>query len=89
MPDHWHGLLQLQGDGSLPAAMQRMKGNVARRVGPQLTGGGPLWAAGFHDRALRREEDVLAVARYIIANPLRAKLVQRIGDYPFWNASWL
>lgn len=32
---------------------------------------------------------MLAVARYIIANPIRAKLVRRVGDYPYWNAAWL
>jgi hypothetical protein len=29
------------------------------------------------------------MARYIIANPLRAGLVDRIGDYPLWDAMWL
>ena len=42
-----------------------------------------------HDRALRRDEDLLAVARYIVANPLRAGLVRRVGDYPLWDAVWL
>jgi REP element-mobilizing transposase RayT len=89
MPDHWHGLVQLEENGSLQAAMQRMKGIVARRVGHLIPTAKPLWFPGFHDRALRREDDMLAVARYIIANPIRAKLVRRVGDYPYWNAAWL
>ena len=48
-----------------------------------------LWQAGFHDRAIRSDEDLLVVARYVVANPLRAKLVDRLGDYPFWNSVWL
>jgi putative transposase len=48
-----------------------------------------LWQKGYHDRAIRREEDLLAVARYIVANPLRAGLVKRVGDYPLWDAVWL
>ena len=44
---------------------------------------------GYHDHALRQEEDLRAVARYIIANPVRAGLVERIGDYPHWDAAWL
>ena len=36
--------------------------------------------AGFHDRALRRDEDTLSTARYIVANPLRAGLVKNIRD---------
>ena|SRR5690242_2443060 len=45
--------------------------------------------AGYHDRALRREEDVVATARYVVMNPVRAGLVSRIGDYPHWNAIWV
>ena len=51
--------------------------------------GARLWQTGFHDHALRREEDLAATARYLIANPLRAGLVQRVGDYPFWDAVWV
>jgi hypothetical protein len=29
------------------------------------------------------------VARYIVANPLRAGLVEHLGDYPLWDAVWL
>ncbi|MNW20243.1 hypothetical protein D3C71_2205540 [compost metagenome] len=48
-----------------------------------------LWQKGFHDRALRREEDLLKVARYVVANPLRAGLVEKLGDYPLWDAIWV
>jgi len=29
------------------------------------------------------------VARYIVANPIRAGLVDNIGQYPYWDAVWL
>jgi putative transposase len=48
-----------------------------------------VWQRGFYDRAIRKEEDLLAVARYIVANPLRAGLVSQLSDYPFWDAVWL
>jgi hypothetical protein len=32
---------------------------------------------------------VLNAARYIVANPLRAGLTRRLGDYPLWDAIWL
>jgi hypothetical protein len=38
---------------------------------------------------LRKDEDLQTVARYIVANPLRAGLVEKIGDYPLWDAIWL
>jgi len=29
------------------------------------------------------------MARYIVMNPKRAGLVERVGDYPHWDAIWL
>jgi REP element-mobilizing transposase RayT len=48
-----------------------------------------LWQKGFHDRALRRDEDVRTVARYTVLNPVRAGIVSRIWDYPLWDAVWV
>ena len=88
MPDHFHWLIEL-GDSSLDELMRRVKTNSARVINRQRSSSGPLWQAGYHDRALRQEEDVQAVARYVVANPLRAGLVARLGDYPLWDAIWL
>ena len=88
MPDHFHWLVSLR-SGSLAQLMQRVKGSSARRLNQALGLTGTIWQSGFHDGAVRREEDVQAVARYIVANPLRAGLVRRIGDYPFWDAVWI
>ncbi|WP_439862298.1 REP-associated tyrosine transposase [Pseudomonas sp. MBLB4136] len=82
MPDHLHWLLQLQ-QGSLSAVVGRVKSISARRLGSAV------WQAGFHDRAIRRDEDLQAVARYVVANPLRAGLVAGVGQYPHWDAVWL
>lgn len=89
MPDHWHGLIELGEGESLPDLMRGFKGNVSRRLRLQWPALGPVWAKSFHDRALRRGEDALAAARYIVLNPLRAGLVRRIGDYPFRGAVWI
>ena len=89
MPDHLHLLLQLGARDSLPSAVGRIKSRSAKAVKRATACHGAVWAKGYHDRALRREEDVRTVARYIIANPLRAGLARRCGDYPFWDAIWL
>jgi len=89
MPDHWHGLIELGEGESLPDLMRALKGNVSRRLRLQWPALGPVWAKSFHDRALRRGEDASAAARYIVLNPLRAGLVHRVGDYPFWDAAWI
>ena len=82
MPDHLHWLVQLE-QGTLPQLVGRVKSISARQIGQSI------WQAGFHDRALRTEDDLQSVARYVVANPLRAGLVDRIGDYPHWDAAWL
>ncbi|MFZ3259956.1 MAG: transposase [Thiobacillus sp.] len=90
MPDHFHWLLSLEGHFDLPRLMASLKGYTARRIKERIDlGGDPLWQEGYHDHALRREENVQAAARYIVANPLRAGLVERLGDYPLWDAIWL
>ena len=83
MPDHLHWLLQLHPGQDL----SRLVGGAKQRVSRKL--GLPVWQDGFHDHALRQEEDVRAWARYIVANPIRAGLVRRAGDYPHWDAIWL
>ena len=83
MPDHMHWLMQLGEHVSLSDVVGAVKGVTAHALG------GRIWQSGFHDHALRREEDLAKLARYIVANPLRAGLVQRVGDYPHWDAVWL
>ena len=89
MPDHLHGLISL-GDGqSLSEIMNTLKGRSAHSINKLLNQQGPFWQNGFHDHALRNEEDRLAISRYIVANPLRAGLVKKLGDYPHWDSVWL
>lgn len=83
MPDHLHWLLALGEGVSLSVVVRAVKAVSAHRLGRQI------WQDGFHDHALRAEDDVVAVARYIVANPVRAGLVKRVGDYSHWDAVWL
>ena len=88
MPDHFHALVRLDGEVSLSRVVQRLKSMSARAchdVRPDVE----VWSRAFHDHALRRDEDMLRTARYVVANPVRAGLAKRAGDYPFWNAVWL
>ncbi len=89
MPDHLHWLFQLGDSMSLSALMKGFKARSAQRVNYHLKRRGPLWQKAFYDHAVRKEEDVKAIARYIVANPLRAGLVDNIGDYPYWDAIWV
>ena len=89
MPDHLHWLLKLRGGTTLSAAVQRVKAGSARAITARAPHLRPGWQGGFHDHAVRREDELRALARYVVANPLRAGLVERIGEYPLWDAVWV
>ena len=89
MPDHLHWMLQLA-DGTLPALLRRYKscsGDAINRV--RNTPGSAVWQADSHDHAIRDGADLQQIARYIVANPLRAGLVGSVREYPHWDAAWL
>lgn len=89
MPDHMHVLLTL-GDGeSLSHLMNRAKAVSARAANDFTASSQPFWIPAFHDHALRRDDDVVIAARYVIANPVRAGLVDSIWQWPFWDCEWL
>jgi len=69
--------------GKLSDAVKLLKGRSARAIGAAI------WQPNYYDHGLRHDEDLRKIARYIVANPLRAKLVAQIGDYPLWDAVWL
>jgi len=89
MPDHWHGLVELLDDEPLARCVSRAKAAATRAWNREQCVMTSLWAPGFHDHALRREESLPDCARYIALNPVRAGLARRCGDYPFWDAVWL
>lgn len=90
MPDHIHWLMQLKGNTDLSAVVQKMKSLATRNLRETgLCRADRVWTAGFHDRALRKEQDLKAAARYVVANPLRGGVVRSLRNYPLWDAIWL
>ncbi len=83
MPDHLHWLMELGNKVPLSVCMRNVKTLSALRIGR------PIWQSGFHDHAIRQEEDLPSVARYVVSNPVRAGLVARTGQYPHWDAIWV
>ena len=88
MPDHLHWLLTLE-EGTLGKLMQRVKSRSGIAINAALHRADRFWQKGYHDHAMRAEEDLPAMARYVVANPLRAGLVGSLRDYPLWDAAWL
>ena len=81
MPDHIHLLVSLARDGKPLARVdaadfKRWTAHEARRSGVGLR-----WQSGFYEHIVRRNEDVAVIARYILANPVRARLAEEWGAY--------
>jgi putative transposase len=86
MPDHVHllveGVTATSNCRSFITKSKQMSGFHFRK-----TFGRPLWQQYFYERTLRTTDETLGVMRYIIENPLRAGLVERVADYPFAGSS--
>jgi putative transposase len=83
MPDHLHWLLTLGSTVPLSQVVRTVKSVVAHQLG------GRIWQQGFHDHAVRAEEDLPAMAWYIVNNLVRAGLVSKVGHYSHWDAVWV
>lgn len=88
MPDHCHWLVELR-TKTLGELMCRFKSRSSITVNKACRSSERIWQRGYHDRAVRQEEDIKNIARYIIKNPIRSQLTSRIGDYPLWDACWI
>ena len=82
MPDHLHLLVRAESErANLPELVKRFKqltGFAHRRTHAQS-----LWQPGYYDRIVRDDESTEAIVRYILENPVRAGLTNKIGSYPF------
>jgi len=81
MPDHVHILLEPSVEMGIVEFVKCVKGRYrtwCRKNGMEIE-----FQKSFYDHVLRKEEDVLQVARYILENPIRRGLANELGEYPF------
>jgi putative transposase len=85
MPDHLHLLVQGTSETSdFRAFMKNLRKRTTLTF--RALAGTSLWQDAYFERVLRQEEDTMAVIEYILANPIRAGVVERAIDYPFgWS----
>ena len=89
MPDHLHWQFQLLEKYSLAEVIKRMKGRSAQALNMQKNKQGKVWQADYYEHHIKSESDLINQARYIVANPLRAGLVDNVSDYAFWDCIYL
>ena len=82
MPDHAHLLLSASETKGIIEFVREVKSR-STKLAWQHGYRGAIWQRSFYDHFLRRDEDCLVVARYIVDNPVRKGIVEHWGDYPF------
>ena len=76
MPDHCHALLRFPPERKVAQTIRDWKRWTARQTGVQ-------WQTDFFEHRLRAEESFSEKYQYILANPVRAQLVERETDWPW------
>jgi putative transposase len=84
MRNHFHLLLR-PGETSISRIVQSLLVSHTQRYHKHYHSGGHLWQGRFKSPVIQTDEHLLTVLRYIEANPLRARIVKRAGEYP-WSS---
>ncbi len=61
--------------------MRFLKGRTAHGLRENVSG--TVWQRSFHDHLIRRNEDITGTLRYLLENPVRARLVSEWTQYPW------
>ena len=86
MPDHWHMVLWLRGEGQLGGFLRAVTIAHSKwwRSRHGRPGDAPLYKDRFRSFPLQMDESVLTICRYVESNPVRAGLTDLAED---WLAS--
>ncbi len=82
MPDHAHFLLSASETSGIIEFIREVKSR-STKLAWQHGYKGSIWQRSFYDHFLRRDEDCMLVANYIVHNPVRKGIVENWEDYPF------
>ena len=85
MPNHVHLILVPSSAGGLRAALGEAHRRYTRRINFREGWRGYLWQGRFASVAMD-EAHLMAAARYVELNPVRARLVDRAEDWPWSSA---
>ena len=86
MPNHWHLVLRPRGDDQLQRFMSWLTVTHVRRHHERHGGGsGHLYQGRYKHFCVQQDDYFLTLCRYVEANPLRARLVERAERWP-WSS---
>ena len=86
MPDHVHFVVTaVEENADFKAMLKKFKQKTGYEYSQRH--GRRLWQKGYWERILRDGDNPLSVCRYLIENPVRARLVKHPGEYPLCGST--
>ncbi|MBB3219564.1 REP element-mobilizing transposase RayT [Massilia umbonata] len=84
MPNHFHMLVETP-DGNLAAAMHHLNSRYARKFNWRHALTGHLFQGRYHSGIVDEQAQLLELIRYIVLNPVRARLTISADEWP-WSS---
>ncbi len=81
MPNHFHLLVRPLIDGGLATFMARLANGYTRAFNTRYTRVGPLFQGAYKAVQIESNWQLLHVCRYILLNPVVAKLIREASNY--------
>jgi len=85
MPNHYHFLLRQETDDPLSKFMNVLFNAYVQALNRQQDRKGTLFEGRFRHVWVDREEYLVYLCRYIHRNPVKARIVGRLEDWPYSN----
>ena len=85
MPNHFHLVLQPVRDASLSPFMHWWMTSHVRRYHRFYRSHGHVWQGRFKSFPIQQDGHLLTVLRYVLHNPVRARLVEQASEWP-WSS---
>lgn len=82
LDNHYHLLMETSRN-NLSLAVRSINSRYAAWFNKKMHRSGPLWQGRFKSRYIHDDDYFWLLLRYIEMNPVKAGIVERIGDYPY------
>ncbi|MFT7879193.1 MAG: transposase [Sulfurimonas sp.] len=82
MSNHFHLLIETKME-NLSLFMKHINSNYAIYANKKQKRSGHFWQGRFYSRYITSDDYYYTLIRYIEQNPIEAKIVERVGEYPY------
>ncbi|MEW6376823.1 MAG: transposase [Thermodesulfobacteriota bacterium] len=87
MPEHFHAIIIPQKGYMISSVMRKIKSLFVKKMREELGWEGTFWQKSFYDFVVYTDKKLIEKFNYILQNPVRRGLVQKVEDYHFSTAN--